>query len=98
MIEINQAQFGDFISNKEVSVVDFYAPWCGPCKILAPRLSVWAEKYKVPAAKMDITNNMDVTSQYQVNLLPTVIVFKNGKEHKRLIGVFDENEFKKSIE
>ncbi len=99
MIELNgKDKFNEFISGKSVCVIDFYAPWCGPCRILAPKLAAWTEKYKIPGAKVDTTNNMDLASDYSINLLPTTVVFKNGKEHKRLIGVFEESEFKKATE
>lgn len=72
-------------------LVDFYADWCGPCRMLAPVLEQVAKEMqgKVVIAKLDIDKNQKAASTYQVTSVPTMILFKNGKEMGRLVGVRD---------
>lgn len=76
---------------KGVTLVDFYADWCGPCKMIGPIVNELAEdaelKGKVTIAKLDIDNAQMTTSNYDVTSVPTMILFKNGIEAKRMIGV-----------
>lgn len=86
---INQNQFDEKVLKAKVPVlVDFYADWCGPCKMAAPVLDELAEaangKYEV--MKVNVDENADVAEKYGVMSIPTVILFKDGKEVERKIG------------
>lgn len=74
-----------------VTLVDFFADWCGPCRMLSPVLEKVAKemKGKATVAKLDIDRAQKVASSFQVTSVPTMILFKNGKEVGRLVGLRD---------
>lgn len=74
---------------KGVTLVDFHADWCGPCRMLAPVLEEVAKgvKGKASIAKVDIDAAQQVASQFQISSVPTMILFKDGKEVNRLVGL-----------
>ena len=76
---------------KALVLVDFYATWCGPCRMIAPIIEQLAEKAagKVQVAKLDIDQAQQVTASLQITSVPTLILFKDGKEVKRVVGVKD---------
>ena len=73
--------FGDLINNKQPVLVDFWATWCGPCKMMAPELQRFAQKNtgKLRVIKIDIDKNQKVAQQYNIQGVPTLILFKEGK-------------------
>ena len=75
--------------SKGTTVVDFHAEWCGPCRMLAPVLEQVANEVKGKAviAKVDIDSEQKTASQFQITSVPTLILFKDGKEVNRLIGL-----------
>jgi thioredoxin 1 len=81
-------------------VVDFWAPWCGPCRMLAPTIEKLAGEYegKVKVGKMNTDENQDTPGGLRISAIPTVLVFQNGKEVDRLVGVNPENKFKQSLD
>ena len=76
---------------KGLVLVDFYATWCGPCRMIAPIVEQLAEQLqgKVTIAKLDIDQAQQTTGDLQITSVPTVILFKDGKEIKRVVGVKD---------
>ncbi len=76
---------------KGVFLVDFYADWCGPCRMLAPILEKVAKELdgQVTVAKLDIDHAQRIASSFQVTSVPTMILFKDGKEAGRLVGLRD---------
>ena len=85
-MELDGKAFGEFIKKNKDCVVDFWAPWCGPCKMLAPLLeNVCAEK-KVPLGKVDIDGERQLAVEFGVMSIPCVIRFKGGKEAGRFVG------------
>jgi thioredoxin 1 len=86
MKQINQEDLEEAIVSG-VSIVDFYADWCGPCKMLSTTLNqVEQSSPNVSFYKVDIDNNMELTANLGIKNIPTVIFFKNGIEQKRLLG------------
>jgi thioredoxin 1 len=87
---LNDENFQQVIA-KGVTLVDFYATWCGPCRMIAPiveQLSGMVEG-KATVAKLDIDEAQQVTNSLQITSVPTLILFKDGKEVKRIVGVKD---------
>ena len=73
---------------KEVLLVDFWAPWCGPCKMVAPTLNEIAETEEdITIGKVNVDNNQDLAKKYKVRNIPTMVIFKNGVEVGRIVGV-----------
>ena len=86
-IKLNSQNFADEILNKNVTaLVDFYADWCGPCKMIAPILEeIAAENEDISVGKVNDESN-DLAYKYGVSSIPTLIVFENGEEIERIVG------------
>lgn len=82
--------------SKGVTLVDFFADWCGPCRMIAPIIEELSKEFhgKANIAKLDIEKAQDVASKFQVTSIPTIIVFKDGKEVKRIVGLRDKDTLK----
>lgn len=88
-IEITDASFKSEVTDSPVPVlVDFWAPWCGPCKMIAPVLEEIAQEYegKAKIVKINIDDNQNIAAQFGVRSIPTLILFKNGNEVEKIIG------------
>lgn len=73
---------------KEILLVDFWAPWCGPCKMVAPILNEIAESESdIVIGKVNVDQNQDLAKKYKVRNIPTLVIFKNGNEVGRIVGV-----------
>lgn len=81
-------------------LVDFFATWCGPCKMMAPAIEKLAEEYEGKAAvgKLDVEESMDIAGRYGVMNIPTLIVFKNGEIVSKFVGLQNKNELKKALD
>jgi thioredoxin 1 len=81
-------------------LVDFYADWCGPCKMMAPTVEELAEELSdtLIVGKLNIDEHMDIAMNYRVMSIPTLIVFKNGEPAGKLVGVQDKEDILEMIE
>ena len=82
---ITDEEFATFIAENELVLVDFYADWCGPCKMISPVLEELAEEGYV-IAKVDTDSNITVAREYSIVSIPTLLVFRNGEMVKRHTG------------
>ncbi len=97
VIELNKNNFDSEIK-KGVTVVDFWASWCMPCKKLSPIIEeISGEAKKVRFAKLNVDDNDEITSRFGIRGLPTIIIFKDGTEKGRVIGFFDKDALKKKF-
>ena len=95
VLHLNSDNFKSTIENSNVPVlVDFFADWCGPCKMFAPILDKVAAHCgdKAVIAKLNIDENEDLAMAYQVMSIPTVLVFRNGEEVSRKVGVLSASD------
>ena len=89
IITLTDATFDETIATSDVPVlVDFWAEWCGPCKVIAPILEEIAGEQagRVKIAKLNIDENLDITRRFEVMSIPTLVLFKDGEAVQRLIG------------
>ncbi|KAI8976254.1 thioredoxin-like protein [Pilobolus umbonatus] len=83
----NAAEFKDILSNNKLVVVDFHATWCGPCKLIAPKITKLAEeKSNIKFIKVDVDEVADIASQYEIRAMPTIMFFVNGEKVNEVIG------------
>ncbi len=82
---------------KDIVLVDFYATWCGPCKMLGLVLEKFDDENIVPILKLDVDEAKDVAEKYKVFTIPTLIIFENGKEIKRKVGYQSLDELRKWV-
>ena len=89
IVTLSDATFDEHVKGSDVPVlVDFWAEWCGPCKMISPVLEEIAEEQagKIQIVKLNIDDNLEVTRRFDVMSIPTLILFKNGEPEVRLIG------------
>ena len=94
-LKLSSENFKEEVLNSEKPVlVDFYADWCGPCNAMAPVIEELATELdgKAKVGKINVDENSDIAVEYNVMSIPTLIIFKNGKEEKRLVGLRDKEE------
>ncbi len=93
VLQITDANFDQEVTNSTIPVmVDFWAPWCGPCRMLAPVIDRLAEKYsgQLKVGKVNVDECPTVAGKFGIMSIPTLIFFKNGKEFDRVIGALPE--------
>ena len=92
--------FDEAISAAPLAMVDFWATWCGPCKIMSPVVEKLAEEYdgKALVGKVDTDSEMSLAQRFGISAIPTLIFFKNGAELKRSVGVVSEDALKAILE
>ncbi len=98
-IIITDDSFDELVKNNSVLVVDCWAPWCGPCRMLTPTLEALARDYTGKAAfgKLNTDDNPAITRRFQIMAIPTILLFKDGKYVDRLIGDMPKKEIEATI-
>lgn len=100
-VEIEEAKFEEAVLKSATPVlVDFWAPWCAPCLMVAPVVEELAEDYegKVYFFKMNVDNCPQIAGQYGIMSIPTLIIFKDGRPVSNIIGFRPKNELQKSLD
>lgn len=94
ILKVNSQNFEEEVLKSEKTVlVDFYADWCGPCKMLSPIVDQVAEENEdIKVVKVNVDDAQDLAMKYQVMSIPTLVVIKEGKEIKRSVGLIDKNQ------
>ncbi len=90
----------EVLSSETPVLVDFWAPWCGPCKMVAPVVDELAEEYdgKVKFVKLNTDDNIETASKYGIRSIPTLMVFKSGEAVEQVVGFRPKSELKKSLD
>ena len=101
VVEFTDANFDQEVIKASTPVlVDFWAEWCMPCRMLAPTIEKIAKDYagKVKVGKIDTDVNRDVSIKYNISAIPTVILFKGGEVAQKFVGLKQEKEFKEALD
>ena len=99
-LEFTDNNFQDTVlSSSQVSVVDFWAQWCGPCRAIAPIIEELADEYAGAAqiGKVDIDANQELAAQYSIRSIPTILLIKDGEVVERHVGAISKGELQKKI-
>jgi thioredoxin 1 len=103
MADIKHVTDGDFqaevLENEQPVLVDFWAPWCGPCRVVAPVLEEIAdERENLRIVKVNIDENQQTAMNYQILAIPTMVLFRNGQEAKRIQGAMPKKRLEAELE
>ena len=98
MLDLTSENFDAVIKENPVVIVDFWAPWCGPCKQLTPILQEVSNENDIIIHKVNVDENQDLADKYQVKSIPTIVVFENGLPAKNILGAMPKHRFLKEIE
>jgi len=99
-LEVNDSNFDEIVLKSEIPVmVDFWAEWCGPCRMIAPAIEEISKDFagKVVVAKCDVDNSPEVASKFGIRNIPTVLFFKNGKVADKQVGAVPKSNFVNKI-
>ena len=99
--EFKDASFEEDVLKSDTPVlVDFWAPWCGPCRMLAPTIDAISEEYegKVKVGKVNTDENPQIATQHQINSIPTLMIFKGGEVVERLVGAIPKEKITEKLD
>ena len=100
-LDINDGNFeAEVVNSSELTIVDFWAPWCGPCRKLGPVLDEIAQDFegKIKIVKLNTDENLKTAKEYSESGLPTLLIFKEGKPVERLVGLMPKTSIITNIE
>lgn len=99
IVNLTEENFNEFVSKKNLVLLDFWAAWCGPCRIMEPVIERLASKYgdDVVFGKVNVDEEMNISSNYQVFSIPTFMLFKNGQPMDGVIGAVGEASLEQMI-
>jgi len=101
MLDVAKDTFDkEVLKNHLPVLVDFWAPWCGPCRIVGPILEKLSAEYqtKLKFSKLNVDDNQEISARFDVRGIPCMIVFSHGREVDRIIGAYSETELRKKID
>ena len=100
VIPLNVTQWGEKVLNSDIPVlVDFWAEWCGPCRMVGPIVEQLAQslKGKVKVSKLNVDQNQDIAEKYNIQSIPSLVLFKNGNEIARIVGFSPKEKYEKFV-
>ena len=100
IIELDSSNFESVISDADATVVvDFWAPWCGPCKAIAPILEELADEMGDSAkiCKVNVDNNSEIAGKYEIRAIPTILLFKGGQLADTIVGLTSKDDLKSKL-
>lgn len=100
IIHLNRTNWNDIVLNSDIPVlVDFWAEWCGPCRMVGPIVEQLAQSLhgKVKVSKLNVDQNQEIAMKYNVQSIPSLILFKNGKEIARTVGLSPKEKYEKFV-
>ncbi|MBD8388539.1 thioredoxin [Dysgonomonas sp. BGC7] len=99
-LEITDASFEDLLKSEKPLVIDFWAEWCGPCRMVGPIVEELADEYagKVTIGKVDVDNNDEITSKYGIRNIPTILFIKNGEVVDKQVGAAQKSVLTEKVE
>ena len=100
LLQPNKEEFDRLLASEKLLLVDFWAAWCGPCKMIAPIIDQLADEFdgKVKIAKLNVDENRDLAVRFKVMSIPTLILFKNGEVANQLVGARPKAELVKLLQ
>ena len=101
VLEVTDSTFDSEVLQSQVPVlVDFWATWCGPCRMIAPVVEEVAKQYegKVKVTKVDVDNNVRIATKYDIRSIPTLYIFKGGKVVQTIIGAVPKNQLTTALD
>ncbi|MGF6906320.1 thioredoxin [Fusobacterium sp. PH5-44] len=97
LLNLNEENFKEEIFNSNLVVLDFWAGWCGSCKILNPILEELSEEMRAKIYKVNVDDNPNLVNNFEVKSIPTMIIFKNGEKVQELIGYRSKDEIREFL-
>ena len=99
-LQITDANFAETLNEGKPMVLDFWAEWCGPCRMVSPIIDELANEYagRVNIGKMNVDENDDVVAQFGIRNIPTVLFFKDGQMVDKIVGAMPKDKFVEKIE
>ncbi len=100
ILELTDQDFDRQVRRPGPVLVDFWAPWCGPCKVVAPVLEELANEYlgRVTFAKVNVDEHGDLASRFEIRSIPTLVIFKDGKVVDQIIGAVPKDQVRKRLD
>lgn len=97
-MDLNSNNFDEFIANNKIAIVDFWADWCGPCKMMKPVLESFEQETGIVVGKIDADANQELSEKFNVSSIPTILVLENGVPVHQVIGAMPKHKLMKELE